>query len=308
MLLDGFAKQHPSIPRLPPIIWNIEVVLYHLARYPPNHLLSYKLLCKKTLTLLLLATTRQRADVMSMSVAHRYLWEGPDHVIAYLGRFSKTFNKRNKSVQQLTIYTYPMDPDLCPVAMLKYYMAVSEQYRRKQGNYVNSLFVTSLGTPASRDTCARWVREVLTESGIDPSIYKPHSVHSASACHNLEKGYPLEQVLAQGAWASEHTFMVHYRWNFKFESLGDIEVMSTCSLPGSPPPPAKHPLGNPRQKLASKYSQLKYKKAVTKHLVQKFHHSRANKIIASKAKTNNKQKVVRTRFSTFGAVNSINSH
>ena len=78
--------------------------------------------------LLLLATTRCRADVMSISVAPNFLWESPDRVVAYLGRLSKTYSIQNKHVQEITIYRYPMDPDLCPVTMLKYYLAVSHQF------------------------------------------------------------------------------------------------------------------------------------------------------------------------------------
>ena len=235
---------------------------------------------------------------MSISVDPNYLWEGPDRVIAFLARFSKTYNEKNKWVQELTIYNYDIDPDLCPVTMLKYYLAVSEQYRRKLGSYINSLFITTAGSPASCDTCAQWVHEVLSESGIDPSVYKPHSVPLASACHKLEKGYPLEQVLVQGAWASEHTFMLHYRRNIEFESLGDIEVMSTCSLPGSPRSSCQPSRSPPRKAIPGKYTRLRYKKAVTKHLVHKFR-KRQSKIIKKSKK--------QSRFSTFGAILAINS-
>ena len=66
---------------------------------------------------------------MSISMATNFLWESPDRVVAYLGHLSKTYSVQNKQVQQLTIYSYPMDPHLCPVTMLKYYLAVSHQLR-----------------------------------------------------------------------------------------------------------------------------------------------------------------------------------
>ena len=209
-MLDGFSKQRPSVPHLPPAIWNIEIVLYHLARYPPANCLSFWMSCKKTITLLLLATSRRCADVMAISVADSFLFEGTDRVIAFLARLSKTYSDDNKNVQEMHIYKYHnIDSDLCLVIHLKYLIAMSEKLREKTGCRYNSLFVTEKGRPAKCDTCAKWVKEVLTESGTNPSVYTPHSAHSASACHKL-KNYPLETVLSHGAWASDHTFKTHY--------------------------------------------------------------------------------------------------
>ena len=147
---------------------------------------------------------------MGISVAPGFLFEGTNRVIAFLARFSKTHSEANKNVQEMHIYKYDnIDPDLCPVLHLKYLIAVTDQLRCKTGRRYNSLFITEKGTPAKQDTCAKWVKEVLTKSGIDPSVYTPHSARSASACHKL-KNYPLETVLSHGAWASDHTFKRHY--------------------------------------------------------------------------------------------------
>ena len=102
-LLKSFVKQRLTMPRLPPLIWNVEVVLYHLANYPPPEKLSFRLLAKKTLTLLLLATTRRHADVLAISEDPRYLDATATQIHTILQRLSKTYSVQRKWVQELTI-------------------------------------------------------------------------------------------------------------------------------------------------------------------------------------------------------------
>ena len=126
IMLSGFTKSQPSIPRLPPAIWNVDVVLFHLAKYPSAHKLDNRLLCKKTLTLLLLATTRHRADILAISVANGCIVEDKERVVCKLQRLSKTYSTECKWVQNLEIRKYQhQHPDFCPVLHLFYYIAVS---------------------------------------------------------------------------------------------------------------------------------------------------------------------------------------
>ena len=236
-LLKSFVKQHPTMPCLPPLIWNVEVVLYHLANYPPPEKLSFRLLAKKTLTLLLLATTRRRADVLAISVDPRYLDATATRIHTILQRLSKTYSVRRKWVQELTIYKYEQDETICPYTYFIYYLTLSDRFRPKDEEgrpLVTSFFITKEGRPASSETCGNWVREVLSESGIDPNIYTPHSCRSASASYKLAKGYPLEAVLAQGGWASDHAFMKFYRRNIDVCHFKNIQFPA-CSAQGPEP-------------------------------------------------------------------------
>ena len=236
-LLKSFVKQHPTMPHLPPLIWNVEVVLYHLANYPPPEKLSFRLLAKKTLTLLLLATTRRRTDVLAISVDPRYLDATATRIHTILQRLSKTYSVRRKWVQELTIYKYEQDETICPYTYFIYYLKLSDRFRPKdeEGHpLVTSFFITKKGRPASSETCGNWVREVLSESGIDPNIYTLHSCRSASASYKLAKGYPLEAVLAQGGWASDHAFMKFYRRNIDVCHFKNIQFPA-CSAQGPEP-------------------------------------------------------------------------
>ena len=192
----------------------MDVVLFHLSNYPPPEQLSLRLLAKKTLTLLLLATTHCRADVLAISVATGMLLGSKTRVHCLLHRLSKTYTEKRKWVQALTIYKYDKDLTICPFRYLIYYIVLSNKFHKRNTNgkiTVHSLFITKSGKAASSDTCANWVKEVLTESGIDPSIYMPHSCCATASSSNYhEKGYPLEVILTQGGWTSHHAFMKFY--------------------------------------------------------------------------------------------------
>ena len=236
-LLKSFVKQCPTMPCLPPLIWNVEVVLYHLANYPPPEKRSFRLLAKKTLTLLLLATTRRRADVLALSVDPRYLEATATRIHAILQRLSKTYSVCRKWVQEITIYKYEQDEAICPYTYFIYYLKLSDRFRPKDEDgclVVTSLFIMKEGRPATSETCSNWIQEVLTESGIDPNIYMPHSCRSALASYKLARGYPLEAVLAQGGWASDHAFMKFYKRNIEVCHFKNIQFPA-CSAQGPEP-------------------------------------------------------------------------
>ena len=55
----------------------------------------------------------------------------------------------------------------------------------------------------SRDTVSRWVKSVLKTSGIDVSVFKPHSTRSASTSKAKLSDVPLPDILAKAGWKSD---------------------------------------------------------------------------------------------------------
>ena len=53
--------------------------------------------------------------------------------------------------------------------------------------------------PASKDSLARWVQELMGNSGIDTEIFKPHSTRVASNSAVYKLGLPLQEVLKRGS-------------------------------------------------------------------------------------------------------------
>ena len=77
---------------------------------------------------------------------------------------------------------------------------------------IDEFFIThrKLYHPASKNTLARWVKDMLHFSGIDTSHYAAPRCRSASSSEVWVSGVPMEQILKCGQWKSSHTFVRFY--------------------------------------------------------------------------------------------------
>ena len=64
--------------------------------------------------------------------------------------------------------------------------------------------------PISKDTLARWIRDVLHKAGVDTQ-FGAHSIRSASASAAASKGLPIDIVLKAAGWSSASTFTRFYK-------------------------------------------------------------------------------------------------
>ena len=64
--------------------------------------------------------------------------------------------------------------------------------------------------PISKDTLARWIRDVLHKAGVD-THFGAHSTRSASTSAATSKGLPIDIVLKAAGWSSASTFTRFYK-------------------------------------------------------------------------------------------------
>ena len=62
----------------------------------------------------------------------------------------------------------------------------------------------------SKDTIARWVKTVMKASGIDTSLFKPHSCRSASVSKANKMRLSLDTILRTAGWSCDSTFRKFY--------------------------------------------------------------------------------------------------
>ena len=65
------------------------------------------------------------------------------------------------------------------------------------------------------DTIARWVKFVLTNGGVDMSIFTPHSIRSASTSTAMKAKVPLDTTLKTAGWTKDSTFRKYYNKDVK---------------------------------------------------------------------------------------------
>ena len=84
--------------------------------------------------------------------------------------------------------------------------------------------------PVSKDTLARWIKDLLSLSGIDTSIFKPHSCHSASTSKASSSGVAIEHILKSGQWKSSSTFHQFYCRNITWTDFSENAEFANSTL------------------------------------------------------------------------------
>ena len=76
--------------------------------------------------------------------------------------------------------------------------------------------------PASKDSIAWWVKEVIGNSGMNTEIFKSHSTRVASNSAAYKLGVPLQGVLKRGQRSNAGTFFTYYYFS-EIEDSFDLD-------------------------------------------------------------------------------------
>ncbi|CAB3997174.1 Gag-Pro-Pol poly [Paramuricea clavata] len=60
------------------------------------------------------------------------------------------------------------------------------------------------------DTISRWIRQTMTNAGVDAQIFKPHSTRAAATSKAKEASVPIQDILNKAGWSSSQTFDKFY--------------------------------------------------------------------------------------------------
>ena len=80
-----------------------------------------------------------------------------------------------------------------------------------------------------KETISRWVKLVLTDSGIDTSRFKPHSTGAANTSAAGNDVCSLDDILHTAGWSSESTFAKFYNKPIVKENTFADKVLSNVS-------------------------------------------------------------------------------
>ena len=95
------------------------------------------------------------------------------------------------------------DTDLCPVAVVLAYIAVRPPIP-------GPLLVTMNRTALTKRAFVPRLHEILTAAGMDPALYKGHSLQSGVATTAAAAGIPDSMIQMLGRWSS-NAFQAHIR-------------------------------------------------------------------------------------------------
>ncbi len=200
------------------VTWDSNEVLSYLLTISPANEISIEMLTKKLLMLMaILAGVRGQTlhllDTINMTLRDSYA----SFRVAELTKTSKP----GKAEAELYFKAYPCDRRLCVVTYLKAYIERTDIHRVKSKALWVCYGAGKLGKPASRDSISRWIRDVMTASGIDMNIFTSHSTRSSSCSAVVDK-IPIDTILRTAGWRCESTFQKYY--NKKVGTAGDFQA------------------------------------------------------------------------------------
>ena len=201
--LKGVFQVRPPFRR-PKLTWNLESVLNYLDSLPDLSALSLKMLSYKLVGLLMLLSASRVNTIHAFSVTAMSRTAGAYtfHPTSLLKHSRPGFLGNS-----VTFHAFPQNRNLCIVSILDEYLK-----RRALLTDIPQLIVThrSPHKGASSDTIARWLKELLTLSGIDTSIFKAHSFRGASSSYAHKMSVPLQDIMSMGQWSQESTWTRFY--------------------------------------------------------------------------------------------------
>lgn len=202
--LRGVFNNKPSLPRYTDT-WDVSLVFNYIRNIPVNN----NNMCLKDLTLkltmLLSVLSAQRLQTLhQLKVSALTIKE--NKCVFALDELLKQ-SRPGKHLTHISYQAYPEDTSLCIVQTLGVYLQRTKELR--QCDYL----LISYAKPhkrISRDTIARWLKSMLTSAGVNVNKYKAHSIRSAAASNEKQRGVPIKDIMATVGWSSERTFAKFY--------------------------------------------------------------------------------------------------
>ncbi len=204
-LVRGVYQKRPSLPRYKNT-WDTNKVLHHLKTFPSLQEINLRDLTYKLIMLCALVTGQrcQSLHLMNLSTMDKsssyYRFE-----ISNLVKQSAP----GRAQPVLMLPRFIADKSLCVYSVLEEYLQRTQTLRNNE----SQLFI-SFAKPhkkVTKDTIARWIKHVMSISGIDTSVFKPHSTRAASTSKASQCSVPISQIMSAASWASDSTFHKFYK-------------------------------------------------------------------------------------------------
>lgn len=224
--MKGIFEIKPTLPKYN-CTWDVDKVLYLLRSLSPLAELSLLQLSRKLVTLFAL-TTGQRSQTL-----HLFDTRNIECCVTSLkiriGDLLKQ-SRPNNHLSELFISQYVLDQDLCVVRTYQHYLERTEKLRQDTRLFIKT---QKPYTWVSKSTLSHWIKDVLSQAGIDMNCFSPHSTRSASCSAAAASNVPIDTVLRTAGWKRENTFRKFYNRPVSNDSRFSDNVLSksfaTCS-------------------------------------------------------------------------------
>ncbi|XP_031337283.1 uncharacterized protein LOC116166471 [Photinus pyralis] len=203
----GVQMLRPSAPKYD-YTWDPGEVLTFLENCDSANI-SFTLLSKKLATLLALATAH-RVQTLSL-IDIRNIHKIPDGTAIQIKIPDRIKTSRKNGMQPLLSLPFLTDrPEICVATTLEIYLTRTSSRRPKN---CHKLFITLKRphTEVTSQTLSRWIKQTLTQSGINTEIFSAHSTRHASTSAACRNGLNLDEIRRTAGWSkNSDTFAKYY--------------------------------------------------------------------------------------------------
>lgn len=204
--MKGVFRLRPATPKYD-LTWDPNHVLNYLAQQWPNDNLKLENLSKKTATLLALVTAHRVQTLSLIKLNNIITYES--QIIIKIPDLIKT-SRLNAQQPVLKLPFLNDKPEICPARALVTYIKNTSSLRSDDHDH---LFI-SYRRPhrkVSSQTLSHWIKDTLTKSGIDTSIFSGHSTRHAATSAASRLGVNIEMIRKTAGWSeSSYVFAKHY--------------------------------------------------------------------------------------------------
>ena len=192
--MKGVFQSRPTFPKNTEI-WDVNVVLSYLKTLSPIAKLSLKDLTYKV-TMMLMLLSGQRIQTIHLLDLKDMIVSKSQFMFKVSSKVKHT--RPGRHLQDLKFKAYVPDRRLCIYTNLQKYLAETESLRGDETKLLISF--TKPHKVVARDTIRRWIKQVLSNSGIGTTMFSAYSTRSASVNAAKSKGVPLDKNLLAGGW------------------------------------------------------------------------------------------------------------
>ena len=205
LFLKGVFNIKPTQPRYVST-WDPSQVLKFLESWVPAHNISLEKLTLKVIMLILLLSGQRPQIITKLSLDR--MKQGQDYFEFILELTDLKQGRVNYRPGTIRLQQYPSNKRLCIFNYMLEYVQRTALIRHGQ----NTLILTHKKPhrPATQNSIARWIKQLLTEAGIDTKTFSAGSTRSAATSKAHEQGAPIQQVMDMGGWTQMSTFTKFY--------------------------------------------------------------------------------------------------
>lgn len=200
--MKGIFRVKPPKPRYEKT-WDISPVLEKVAAWFPLEDLSFKDLTKKLLILLALVSAQRLQTLAAISLPEiKKSSSGFEIKVSALLKTSRP-GAPNPYFQ----FRFFEKPELCVANTLDHYLRVTHDIRGEEERLF--LTVNKPHRAASKETLSRWIRQILSECGIDDS-FGAHSTRHASTSTAWRNGASFDIIRSAAGWSQNSKVFLQF--------------------------------------------------------------------------------------------------